>query len=153
MNITVRPATPEDAGIIEKLGLEFNSYLRSLGDSNPDVFNTGTYIRDGFGSYAAFSGIVAEIDGEVVGYLLYHHGYDIDHGGRILYMVDFYVRESYRRKGVGRVLMETVAGICREAGGNEIVWAVYNPNKQAFSFYEKLGARYIKDMTYMHWKV
>jgi len=153
MNITIRPATREDARIIEQLGLEFDTYLRSLGDSNPDFFNADTYLRDGFGPGAAFSGIVAEIDSKVVGYLLYHHGYDLDHGGRILYLVDLYVRESSRAKGVGTALMKAAAEICRKAGGGKLVWGVFNPNERAFSFYKSLGAQRLDNMTYMHWKV
>ena len=152
-DINIRPAIREDAEIIEQLGLEFDRYLRSLGDSNPDFFNADTFLRDGFGPGASFSGIVAEIDGKVVGYLLYHHGYDLDHGGRVLYLVDLYVRESVRRKGIGRALMESAAEVCRKAGGKKLIWAVYNPNELAFSFYESLGAQRLSSMTYMHWKV
>ncbi|MFC1920690.1 GNAT family N-acetyltransferase [Chloroflexota bacterium] len=149
----IREVKPEDAKAIIQLSVEFDNYLRQLGDTNTVIFNEDIYIRDGFGANAAFSGIVAETDGEVIGYLLYHHGYDFDHGGRVVYLVDLYVRETARRKGTGRALMEASADICRKAGGNELVWAVYNPNKQSSAFYESLGAQYIKDMSYMHWKV
>jgi len=144
---------PEDAEIIVQLEKEFDDYLRSLGDSDPTVLNADSYLRDGFGEEPVYSGIVAEIGGEVVGFLLYHSGYDFDHGGRVLYIIDLFVRESARRKGVGRALMEKAADICRRAGGNELVWAIYNPNKLAFIFYESLGARYVENMTYMHWRV
>ena len=153
MKITVRPATPEDAEIIVQLEKEFDDYLRSLGDLNPTVLNAESYLRDGFGEEPVYSGIVAEAGCEVVGFLLYHSGYDFDHGGRVLYIIDLFVRESARRKGAGRALMEKAADICRRAGGNELVWAVYNPNKLAFIFYENLGAQYIQNMTYMHRRV
>ncbi len=49
MNITIRPATAEDAGEVVRLGQEFDSYLTSLGDDNPTSFTEETYLRDGFG--------------------------------------------------------------------------------------------------------
>jgi len=151
MNITVRSATPEDAKIIAQLSTEFDDYLRSLGDQNPKIFDIPTYLRDGFGVEPAFSGLVAEANGEVVGYLLYHPGYDIDRGGRVLYIFDLFVREGARRKGAGRALMEKVADICRRAGGYELIWSMYEPNKLAKAFYEHLGAQYLpEDMVYMH---
>jgi len=151
--ITIRQATPEDAESIVRLEQESEEYLRLIGDSIPTILNLDTYLRDGFGEEPAFSGLVAETDGKVVGYPLYHPGYDFDHGGRVLYIVDLFVTEKARKKGAGRALMEAAAEICRNAGGKELVWAVYNPNKPAFSFYESLGARYIENMTYMQWKV
>jgi GNAT superfamily N-acetyltransferase len=150
MKITVRSATPEDAEVIVQLSTEFDDYLRSLGDQNPKKIDIPTYLRDGFGVEPAFSGLVAEANGEVVGYLLYHPGYDIDRGGRVLYIFDLFVRERVRRKGAGRALMEAVADICRHAGGHELVWLVYKPNKLAVAFYERLGAQYIEDMMAMH---
>jgi len=155
MKVTVRPATPEDAESIAQLGLEFDDYLRSIGDDNPTSFGAATYLKDGFGEDPAFSGLVAETNGEVVGYLLYHPGYDIDRGGRIFHVIDLFVTEQARGQGVGRTLMEQTAEICRKAGGHELVWGVYLKNKLAMSFYEKLGARYLEQesMTYMHWRV
>ena len=132
------------------LSHEFAAYLRSLGDQGEYGFSAEVYLRDGFGQNPAFSGLVAEQDGEMVGYLLYCHGYDLDFGGRITHIVDLFVREASRRQGVACALMEAVADICRQAGGKQLLWAVYTPNALAKEFYEKLGARYIRDLQFMH---
>ena len=155
MEITIRSATRDDADSVVKLELEFEDYLSSIGDTYPTSLDRNTYLEDGFGEDAAFSGLVAETGGNVIGYLLYHPGYDVDRGGRTLHVIDLFVTEQARGKGVGRALMETTAEICREAGGVELIWAVFLKNKLAMTFYEKLGARYLhqEDMTYMHWSV
>ena len=155
MHITVRFATSEDIDSIIQLETEFVDYLRSIEDPNPQSLNPSILLRDGFGAEPAFSGLVAEANNEVVGYLFYHHGYDIDRGGRVLYIIDLFVRERSRGKGAGRALMEAAADICRRAGGHELIWAVYSPNKLAIDFYEHLGARHLQqeDMAYMHWRV
>jgi GNAT superfamily N-acetyltransferase len=54
---------------------------------------------------------------------------------------------------VARALMTRAADACREAGGYALLWSVYSPNKMAAAFYEKLGAQYIKDLSFMHWSV
>ncbi len=155
MNITVRPATAEDAESIARLEQEFTDYLVTLGDNNPTSIGSRGYLEEGFGPEPAFSGIVAETNSGVVGYLLYHPGYDIDRGGRIIYVLDLFVTAKARGKGIGRALMGAAADICRRAGGSELVWAVFLKNKLAMAFYENLGAEYLQqlDMTYMHWKV
>ena len=72
MSINVRPARPEDADTIAELGDEFMTYLRALGETHPTAFDPRTLRQDGFGAHAAFSGLVAELDGTVHGYVLYH---------------------------------------------------------------------------------
>jgi ribosomal protein S18 acetylase RimI-like enzyme len=153
VNALIRPATVTDATAIGELAQEFQTYLRGLGDRTPFAFTAETYRRDGFGPTAAFAGLVAELEGQVVGYLLYHFGYDTDRALRLLYVIDLYVQEARRRCGVGEALMRAAAAKCQEAGGRELVWAVFAPNQLAFEFYERLGARYIQELKFMYWPV
>src|SRR2546428_12305346 len=81
MELTIRSSTPEDAEIVADLGREFVEYLCSLGDPEPRSLTAEDYLRDGFGEQAAFSGLIAEFNGQAVGYLLHHQGYDVDRGG------------------------------------------------------------------------
>jgi GNAT superfamily N-acetyltransferase len=151
-NIRVRPSTAADAPVIVKLASAFSDYLRSIGDPDPDPgqITEQQYLADGTGPRQAFCGLVGELDGEPVGYLLYCHGYDLDLGGRVVEVIDLFVQESARGHGVGRLLMQTAAKICREAGGNHLSWSVYAQNKLALRFYENLGAMDIPDINFMH---
>jgi hypothetical protein len=49
--------------------------------------------------------------------------------------------------------MTTAADLCRKEGGQALLWSVYSPNKMAAAFYQKLGAKYIKDLNFMYWSV
>ncbi|MBE7472759.1 MAG: GNAT family N-acetyltransferase [Anaerolineae bacterium] len=149
----IRPATPTDAEAVGQLMAESADYLRALGDTTDFRFTAETYVRDGFGPNPAFSGLVAEVDGEVVGHLLYHFGYDTDRAMRLLDVIDLMVRENRRGQGIGKALMFKAAEIGREAGASELVWAVYKPNKSAAEFYERLGAEYIEDLRFMRWNI
>ena len=149
----IRKATPADAHAIGALAQEFQAYLRALGDHTQFKFTAETYLRDGFGANPAFSGLVAERDGEVMGYLLYHFGYDTDRAMRLLYVIDLYVQAAQRRRGIGEALMRAAAQICRETGGGELIWSVFAPNVLAFRFYEGLGAKRIQALEFMSWPV
>jgi hypothetical protein len=78
MAIRIRPARASDADEIGELARQFAEYLGSLGDPTEFKLSAEAYLRDGFGKQPAFSGLVAEDGGKVVGYLLYHLGYDSD---------------------------------------------------------------------------
>jgi ribosomal protein S18 acetylase RimI-like enzyme len=149
MTLKIREASADDAEVVGRLARQFADYLRGLGDKTDFKLNAQTYLRDGFGENPAFSGLVAEQDGNIVGYLLYHFGYDSDNAARILHVVDLYVNESVRRQGVGKALMAAAAKLSRDAGGMELFWSVYFQNKLALSFYEKLGAGYTGDLLFM----
>ncbi len=69
--MNIREATTAGAESIANLASEFHNYLKDLGDQTSFYFNATTYLRDGFGANPAFFGFVAEIEGAVVGYLLY----------------------------------------------------------------------------------
>lgn len=150
--VHIRAATPKDATAIGQLAAQFADYLRGLGDDTNFQFTAETYLRDGFAANPAFAGIVAEIEGEVISYLLYHFGYDTDRAIRLLHIIDFYVQADKRGQGVGRMMMQEAARICRAQGGSELFWAVYTPNRLASVFYERLGATYTKDLLFMTWQ-
>lgn len=149
MRFSIRPAVRKDAGLIEGLMSESSTYFRSLGVPNRSSFDAVSYRRDGFGPDPAFSGLVADTGTDLVGYLFYHHGYDVDDAARVLYVIDFYVRSDSRRLGVGRALMDETVNACRRLHGSQVCWSVYNTNAPAFSFYENLGANYIEDQRFM----
>ena len=153
MTLSIRPATPADAEAIGQLMAQSADYLRALGDTTDFRFTAETYLRDGFGPNPAFSALVAEVGGKIVGHLFYHFGYDTDWAIRLLYVIDLMVQENRRGQGIGKALMLRAAEICREAGGSEMVWAVYKPNQQAAEFYERLGAKYIEELHFMRWDI
>jgi ribosomal protein S18 acetylase RimI-like enzyme len=152
-SLTIRPATADDADRIGQLAKQFAAYLRDLGDTSDFKFDAQAYIRDGFGPAPAFSGIVAEINGLVIGYLLFHPGYDTDRAIRLLHIIDLYVDEGFRGRGVGRALMKWAATKGGEEGAKVLMWSVYHPNIIAAEFYKRLGARYVKGLDLMYLEI
>jgi len=149
MALIVRPAAATDAEAVGKLAQQFACYLRGLGDTTDFKLGAESYLRDGFGSKPAFAGLVAELDGNVIGYLLYHFGYDSDSAARNLHILDLYVDFEARKQGTGRALMTAAASVARDEGAQELIWAVYHANAPAAAFYKRLGAQRITDVFLM----
>jgi ribosomal protein S18 acetylase RimI-like enzyme len=149
VTLIIRPALPNDAQLIGNLARQFASYLRELGDLTDFKLTAHAYLRDGFGTNPAFAGLVAEDQAKVIGYLLYHFGYDSDRAARNMHVVDLYVDRNARNQGVGKALMARAANIARERGAEEMFWSVYKSNTIATAFYEKLGAERVTDIFFM----
>jgi ribosomal protein S18 acetylase RimI-like enzyme len=148
MAVKIRRAKRSDAAAIGTLASEFQNYLRKLGDPAEFKFGADEYLRDGFGSRRAFEGLVAEAADAIVGYALFHDGYETDRGRRLIHLIDLYVQETRRRQGIGGALLQRVAALGQTRGAEFVLWSVYEPNEQAARFYEKVGARYL---TGLHW--
>ncbi len=136
MALIIRPALASDAQSIGNLARQFASYLRELGDLSDFKLTANAYLRDGFGTKPVFAGLVAEDLGKVIGYLLYHFGYDSDRAARNMHVVDLYIDRAARNQGVGKALMARAASIAREASAEEMIWSVYQSNTIAATFYE-----------------
>lgn len=149
MSLTIRTARADDAESIGALAGQFANYLRGLGDTSEFRLTAEAYLRDGFGKNPAFAGIVAVENSQVIGYLLYHFGYDSDRAARTLDIADLYVERTKRNQGVGKALVAQAAQIAREAGAEQMVWAVFRPNDLATKFYEGIGAQRINDIFLM----
>ena len=149
MSIRIRNALATDADGVIALSDEFTRYLHDLGDIADYKLTADIYRRDGFGSSPAFFGLVAETDSEVIGYMLYHFGYDAELAARIMFVIDLYVADGHRKQGAGASLMARAKSISRECEAIEIVWSVYKFNQEAHKFYERMGAKLIDDLDYM----
>jgi len=145
----IRAARESDAPAIDALFREFVTYLRSVGDRNEYRFGAQQYINDGFGPDPAFRGFVAEDGGQLLGYALFSKGYDGDYV-RYLYVVDLYVRQGARGRGIGKLLMNAVGDIAQREGIKRVAWSVHKKNLDAIRFYERLGAKYSEDCHSMY---
>ena len=102
--------------------------------------------RDFLGSDSGLTTLVAEgaaIAGEAVrplGYALHHVAYETAYAARGTCLIDLYVEEAVRRRGVGRALIAAVASETRARGGRFIWWVSKAWNVDAQQAYARLGA-------------
>lgn len=87
---------------------------------------------------------------DIVGFLLYHSGYDTDAACRLLFVVDLYVSEPARGQGIGAALMNEARRVAVQARAAQLVWTVDRRNESAKRFYARLGARFVETLELMY---
>jgi len=145
----IRPARLGDVPAIAGLAAEFAGYMRGLGDKTESHLDAEALERDGFGPTPAFAGFVAEIMNEVVGYVLFHDGYDTDAAHRVVFVADLMVTQTMRKKGVGAALMREVTSVALGRRAKQLVWTVDRRNAEAIRFYESVGGRLVNNLYLM----
>ena len=146
----IREARRDDVPAIAALVEQFAGYMRDLGDTTELRLDAAALERDGFGPDPAFHGLVALVSDDIVGFLLYHSGYDTDAACRLLFVVDLYVSEPARGQGIGAALMNEARKVAVQAGAAQLVWTVDRRNESAKRFYARLGARFVETLELMY---
>jgi GNAT superfamily N-acetyltransferase len=94
-----------------------------------------------FGSPPSAEALIAEQDGEVIGYALFYSTFSTFLAIQGIWLEDLYVRPDHRKAGAGRALLASVAARLRERGGERLEWAALDWNELALGFYRGLGAK------------
>ena len=137
-NIIIRLAKEADMPAIHALVHELAVYERAPEAHTATVED---YLRD-FKAGIFESHVAVNMDkslgkqGEVVGMIFYYMAYST-WKGRMLYLEDFVVTESYRQYGVGQMLFETFLEIARQKECRLVKWQVLDWNEPAIKFYRK----------------
>lgn len=140
--LVIRKAAETDVVAVLALVRELAAYERE-----PDavIATEADFLRDGFGATPAFEVLVAEDASGVIGFAFYFFSYSTWVGRRCLYLEDLFVQPAHRGKGAGIALMKALA---REAVAKEcrrFVWQVLDWNTPAIEFYERLGAKVLRE--------
>jgi GNAT superfamily N-acetyltransferase len=136
MTLRIRSAVPEDAPRLAALVRALNTHEREP----LEHFDEAAARRDGFGSSRRYETLVAEIEGRVVGYALFHASYDTAWAATGVYLIDIFVEADARRRGIGRGLAAAVAAAAKERGASFLWWCSKPWNDEAHGFYRALGA-------------
>jgi GNAT superfamily N-acetyltransferase len=98
-----------------------------------------------FGERPAAEVVLAYADDTVVGFALFFHNFSTFLGRPGLYLEDLFVIPAWRGQGVGRMLLAHLAEIAVRRGCGRMEWAVLDWNESAIGFYERMGARLLKE--------
>jgi GNAT superfamily N-acetyltransferase len=84
-------------------------------------------------------------DGQPVGYAIYFFTFSSFVGRPGIWLEDLYVRPAFRKRGLGRALIEAVARIGVERNCGRYEWSALNWNNNALEFYRRLGAQVLDE--------
>ena len=85
--------------------------------------------------------LLAEAEGQPVGYAIMTYGYDLEFGGMDAYLTDLYLVETERDRGVGTWLLGQVESAARQAGVQALHLMVAPSNHRAHHVYYRAGFR------------
>jgi GNAT superfamily N-acetyltransferase len=133
----VREARPGDVSTILKF---IRGLARYENAADEVVATTGDLTEALFGDRARTRCLIAEDEGEAIGFALFFYNFSTWTGRSGIYLEDLFVEEAHRGTGAGFALMERLAQIAAEEGCPRFEWSVLDWNKPSIEFYEALGA-------------
>lgn len=138
MTLRIRAAEPADVPVIASLIRQLAEYEKL----ENEVVLTEDLLRRGlFGPRPYAESVIAEEEGNPIGFALFFHTFSTFLARPGLYLEDLFVLADHRGRGVGRALLAHLARLAVERECGRLEWAVLNWNQEAIRFYERLGAR------------
>jgi GNAT superfamily N-acetyltransferase len=137
MSLTIRPATPADAGLIHnfiRALAEYEKLLHEVEATEADI------AKNLFGETPRLFCDIAEADGAPVGFAVWFYNYSTFTGRHGIYLEDLFVNPEARGLGAGKALLRGLAQRCRDEGLTRLEWAVLDWNAPSIAFYDSLGA-------------
>jgi GNAT superfamily N-acetyltransferase len=140
---TIRAAGAEDVPLL----LELFGELAEYEHLEHELKATEAQLREAlFGERPAAEALIAERrspdgDPEALGYALFFPTFSSFLASTGVWLEDLFVRPNGRGEGVGKALLEAVAGLVRERGGERLEWAALDWNELALGFYRRIGAQ------------
>jgi GNAT superfamily N-acetyltransferase len=134
--LIVRPAARADFAQWLPLWQGYNKFYGR--DALPDEITQMTWFRF-FDDYEPVHALVVEKDGELLGlahYLFHRSTIQIEPA---CYLQDLFTKETARRAGVGRILLEAVFQAARIAGLPRVYWHTQETNATARKLYDKIA--------------
>jgi GNAT superfamily N-acetyltransferase len=132
----IRPGTPADAEAVA--GVQIASWQGAY----PHLFRpeqlAGISLEERTENWRRYPPLVAEVDGEIVGFVSVGPAHDDDAGGELWAI---YVHPDHWGTGIGRELMQAGEARLRELGYSDVVLWVFDDNPRARRFYEVAGWR------------
>lgn len=139
MEVIIRDAGQTDLPAIHRLVRELAIYEKA---ESAFTATLAEYERDF--AEGVFHAKVAEVEGEIVGMVLFFMHYST-WKGKMLYLEDFVVKENFRGKGIGGLLFNAFLEEAKSRDCALVKWQVLDWNRPALDFYEKFGATIEKE--------
>ena len=148
--MNIRKGTQQDMQAVLGLIQELAAF-----EKEPDavLVTVDDLIRDGFGPVPLFHVFVAEVDDDtsdseqpkqIVGIALWYYRFST-WKGKTIHLEDLVVKDKMRGTGLGYALYSEVLKQAKKDQVRRVEWNVLDWNTPAIEFYEKSGAKVLRD--------
>ena len=144
MSLSIRPAVPNDIPLILQLIRKLAEYERLLTHA---VATAEDLQKALFGERPVAETVIAEWEGQAVGFALFFYNFSTFRGKPGIYLEDLFVEPEFRGKGIGQELLRHLAKLAKERDCARLEWSVLDWNEPAIGFYRSLGAVPLSDWT------
>ena len=142
--ITIQEASVVDVPLILQFIKELAEYEKLL----HEVVATEEVLTETlFCSGAHAKVLLALVDKQPVGFVLYFYNYSTFLGRGGIYIEDLFVKPEFRSFGIGKKILIHLAKICKEKNLPRLQWWVLDWNTDAIGFYERIGAKPMDEWT------
>ena len=133
----IRLATPADVPVIAELIRALAEYEKLLHEV---VLEESALRAHLFGPRPYAEVLIAEDEGQAVGFALFFHNFSTFLAKPGLYLEDLFVRPEARGRGHGKALLARLAKLAVERGCGRFEWSVLDWNTPSIEFYKSFGA-------------
>lgn len=139
--VIIRPARPTDKAQWLPLWAGYNAFYKRVGPTAiPEAMTDTTWARF-FDAYEPMHCLVAEVDGQLLGFTHYLYHRNTVMMGPTCYLQDLFTHEAARGQGVARALIEAVYEAARAAGAGRVYWITQESNVTAQKLYDKVAEK------------
>ena len=140
--LIIKKATEEDVPKIFNLINELAEYekLKQTVTADEELLR-----KNLFGEKRYAEVILAEYEGKLAGQALFFYNFSTFKGKPGVYLEDLFVRPEFRKKGIGKALLNYLIELAKSNDCGRVEWVVLYWNKSAIDFYKSLGAEAMQD--------
>ena len=133
----IRYATEKDIDRILAFIRELATYEKLINE----VKATPKLLREAlFGEKPVAEVLFGEFNDQPVAFALYFRNFSTFLGKPGLYLEDLFVKEEFRGRGFGKVMLSFLARVAVERNYGRFEWSVLDWNEPALHFYRSIGA-------------
>ena len=142
MSLSIRAARPDDAALVFALVRELADYekLSAAVDATEEMIAAALFCEQ-----PRLYCDIAQWDGEAAGFATWFLNFSTFRGRHGIYVEDIFVRPAYRKRGIGKALMQRLARRCVEHNYARFEWAVLDWNAPSIAFYRSIGAEVLNE--------
>lgn len=138
----LRFATPNDAALVVEYMQRLGTYQKMRDKIIAEPNEVSRILVEGRGE-----AIFGDYQGETVAFAYFYNNSSAFIGQRGLFIDGFYVDETIRFQGLGKIVFSFLADLAVQRGCQRLEWACLDWNQPSIEFYEKQGAYKVENMS------